>query len=486
MAAVKADFNFAEDLKKLREKTYNWTMAQDAALAKALEGFAAKFEDKLRVADESMAEFGLNLSRAEVRLANAANGLRALSRTQFLEHRVYDEEEPAAPEEGPAVAEPVPKTEAEQQAALVRDCTALVKGGLHFIASFPLSLDAEEDENAAVPVAAVLPGHSFDELELPFVIGTPEFLANDSGGLFEYGERRTLRTTEGTGQADPEEEDGDDEDDADEDENRATGDAGTDEEDEEEEEEEGESDDENDEDWDEETDAEPTPRAPPKPIMRTEKSVAKEKSLLSSMLAAQDDDEDEDEDEDEPTPATYGRDSPGDSDDSDATLPGGPIAKGPPKKAAATAAMSRRPPAARDDDDDESDVAVPVGKGANSKAAPPPPKPPPKPAAPPPPDEEEDEEEDEDDDPFGGGGGFFGGSGGKPPPPEAELALCRGALWRGGHRRRRQAWLQIGLRAHCFRRRRALGPVYKGGLCLSLWRGGRGRGEAGDRRRRAC
>ncbi|KOO34263.1 hypothetical protein Ctob_009006, partial [Chrysochromulina tobinii] len=168
MAAVKADFNFAEDLKKLREKTDDWTMAQDAALAKALEGFAAKFEDKLRVADESMAEFGLNLSRAEVRLANAANGLRALSRTQFLEHRVYDEEEPAAPEEGPAAAEPVPKTEAEQQAALVRDCTALVKGGLHLIASFPLSLDAEEDENAAVPVAAVLPGHSFDELVLPF------------------------------------------------------------------------------------------------------------------------------------------------------------------------------------------------------------------------------------------------------------------------------------------------------------------------------
>ena len=76
MAAVKADFNFAEDLKKLREKTYNWTMAQDAALAKALEGFAAKFEDKLRVADESMAEFGLNLSRAEVRLANAAKNLQ--------------------------------------------------------------------------------------------------------------------------------------------------------------------------------------------------------------------------------------------------------------------------------------------------------------------------------------------------------------------------------------------------------------------------
>jgi len=175
----------------------NWTLAQDTALFKALETFSADFERRTSQLAASLDDFGLDVARAHVKLSNASNELSALSRTQFMEHRVYEEaaDDTAADETPAASIVQAPKTEEEQQAALVRECASLVQLGLNAMGAFPLDDEELEDEAAAPP----LPGHSYVDLALPFVIGTPEFLADDTCGLFEPDERETMRTTMETG-----------------------------------------------------------------------------------------------------------------------------------------------------------------------------------------------------------------------------------------------------------------------------------------------
>ena len=208
----------ADELKQLRSQTASWTMAQDTALARAMSAFAAKLDRRLQSVGAAVDNFALSIERSQVRLSNAANELSALSRTQFLEQRVYDEEEPSPPEVC-AKVEPPQKSEEEQQTALVHDCAKLAQAGIRAIEQFPLATDTDEVEGAVVPNAPVIPEYSYDELALPFVIGTPEFLANDNCGIFEHDERDTMRTTVNDGTRLDEDDDDDDDDDEDDEDN---------------------------------------------------------------------------------------------------------------------------------------------------------------------------------------------------------------------------------------------------------------------------
>ena len=205
-----ADAPFVDQLKRLKPHVDSWTLAQDTALAKALHDFSLKLDDRTQSVAAAVDSFGLRLTRAQVRLSNAANELSTLSRTQFLEHRVYDEEAPTEEDESAertnGGAEPE-RSEAAQQEALVRECSAFAQLGIKAIAAYPMT------EPEDVPPAADIAATSYLDLPLPFVIGTPEFLANDTCGLFEPDERDTMRTTMETGAAGEEEEDDDDDDD---------------------------------------------------------------------------------------------------------------------------------------------------------------------------------------------------------------------------------------------------------------------------------
>ena len=209
-------------LLRLKGQVSRWTLAQDAELYKALEAFSSSFEARAAAAAASVDELSLEITRAQIKLNTAANELSALSRTQFMEHRVYEEdgvpeqEEAAAASEVPPVAMP---SEAEREAALVRECANLVQAGLTAMASFPL--DDEEPEDAAAAMLPPIPGHSYADLALPFVIGTPEFLADDTCGLYDPEERETARTTVDAG-GDPDRDDDDDDEDEEEEDTAAS------------------------------------------------------------------------------------------------------------------------------------------------------------------------------------------------------------------------------------------------------------------------
>ena len=209
--------DFRQELLKLRSSAGTWTLAQDDALSKALDSFGTSMDKRMSDAVTGVETLGLELSRAQVQLSNAANELSALSRSQFMEHRVHEEDASLSDLDGTtgeqkAAAPPAPKSEEEMQAALLKDCRTMVEAGLNAMAAFPL-IEADDAEESSA-----LPGHSYVELALPFVIGTPEFNANDTCGLYEQEERETLRTTAATEAQDDGEDDDDDDDDEEEEE----------------------------------------------------------------------------------------------------------------------------------------------------------------------------------------------------------------------------------------------------------------------------
>ena len=140
-----------------------------------------------------------------------------LNPDQFMEHRVYDDDRPmpspyvsargdAAADEGAAggavgdaraMGLDDDATDAEKEAARVLEYSALVASGMQAMAAFPLD-EPEEDtrgEGGGAGLYTTSAGAaggelSYPEIALPFVIGTPEFLADDMCGLFAEDEAR--------------------------------------------------------------------------------------------------------------------------------------------------------------------------------------------------------------------------------------------------------------------------------------------------------
>ena len=140
-----------------------------------------------------------------------------------MEHRVYDDERPmpsayvsarddAAADEGVAggaargaagdagaMGLGDDATDAEKEVALVLEYSTLVDMGMQAMAAFPLD-EPEEDTGGGsggeggggglyTTSAGAAGGElSYPEIPLPFVIGTPEFLADDMCGLFAEDE----------------------------------------------------------------------------------------------------------------------------------------------------------------------------------------------------------------------------------------------------------------------------------------------------------
>ena len=148
-----------------------------------------------------------------------------------MEHRVYDDDRPmpsayvsarddAAVEEGAAGAAGAAgsaagdagamglgedATDAEKEAALVLEYSALLAMGMQAMADYPLDEPEEETGGGGggggglYTTSAGIDGAagalSYPEIPLPFVIGTPEFLADDNCGLFAEDEAHDPRRT---------------------------------------------------------------------------------------------------------------------------------------------------------------------------------------------------------------------------------------------------------------------------------------------------
>merc|ERR1712137_816586 len=170
-------------LEEMRYATDEWTLASDSGLLHHLRQFSANLVTRTKQVDADLDQLVLSAKTLDGAVRNTFNQFIMLSHKQFVENRVYDEDD--TPTEGED-ADAQPKEEAELnynqlEALLVPKYQSAIALGLNVLASqasvrdeFDFETEEEEAKNT----------DEYSKYPLPFVIGSRQFKEEEYAGLF--------------------------------------------------------------------------------------------------------------------------------------------------------------------------------------------------------------------------------------------------------------------------------------------------------------
>ena len=176
----------------------DWCLLYDDELHRYLKSFSADLFSKTKRVQDSLDALVQSTNATEVRLNNAVNSFLMLSDTQFIENRVYDEEETTVTEddqttnqedEQESETEKVNKDEkAANVASVVEKYRGALDMGLQAMKLFAMLDDYGSVDEDGNPVEKPQDEFSdaldiYNERPLPFIIGTRDFLEDDTLGL---------------------------------------------------------------------------------------------------------------------------------------------------------------------------------------------------------------------------------------------------------------------------------------------------------------
>jgi len=175
-------------LKELRHAAHDaqWNLAADAGLYNYLEDFSRKLMERTKATQDTVDDLVNFCTATTIGTHNVFNEFLLLSNSQFIENRVYEEDETVSAATGEE--EKVKKTEEKKTAIeieemLVPKYTEAIASGLNalmlsnqLVSELPVDGEGNVEENLFVDVYSL---HA-----LPHVIGTPEFHEDENCGLY--------------------------------------------------------------------------------------------------------------------------------------------------------------------------------------------------------------------------------------------------------------------------------------------------------------
>ncbi|XP_069691240.1 WASH complex subunit 2 isoform X2 [Periplaneta americana] len=169
---------------EMRQQSANWNLAGDAGLLRHLQQFSQNLLAQTHATEVALDSLIEQLKATSTDVSNVTNQFLCLANTQFLENRVYDDDDKETPEE--KKEESKPKTKEEQEAevvARVREALALgmsVLDTMFDTVDVPAS-DSEDEESAGRVVLE--PHNPYLNRPLPYLIGSRQFMEDDHVGL---------------------------------------------------------------------------------------------------------------------------------------------------------------------------------------------------------------------------------------------------------------------------------------------------------------
>jgi len=189
----------AWSLVELRDGVSNWNLASDAGLYNYLQEFSSRIISRTKEVGVHVEELIYETKKADVRVHNAFNAFLLLSNVQFVENRVYDEDE--------SVVQEQPKDETKQQQAteeltkeqreaiLVPKYTSAINHGMEALKK--ATLDDQPAPEGAPPAEEIAQKDVYGKFHLPYIIGTKEFNDDEFCGLkFSESEEEEEETDE--------------------------------------------------------------------------------------------------------------------------------------------------------------------------------------------------------------------------------------------------------------------------------------------------
>ena len=185
--AVEAEVPLAQHLENLSDDREEWSLDSDMRLFEALKHFSASIVERSQAVENKIDSLCSRTVQTDVRLRNTFNEFLMLCNTQFIENRVYEEDETMAAEpdaaraggagdEGDEGAAPSEETmRAAWRVAVTAGAEALSQKLFFDDDGASQFDDGGADDEGAEDIYNARP--------LPFVIGTPGFLDSDDAGI---------------------------------------------------------------------------------------------------------------------------------------------------------------------------------------------------------------------------------------------------------------------------------------------------------------
>ena len=96
--AVEAEVPLAQHLENLSDDREEWSLDSDMRLFEALKHFSASIVERSQAVENKIDSLCSRTVQTDVRLRNTFNEFLMLCNTQFIENRVYEEDETMAAE----------------------------------------------------------------------------------------------------------------------------------------------------------------------------------------------------------------------------------------------------------------------------------------------------------------------------------------------------------------------------------------------------
>ncbi|CAF1386821.1 unnamed protein product [Rotaria sordida] len=184
---------------EMREHASQWSLAGDAGLLLYLEQFSGKLAQRADAIQQHLNQTVNAVKSTHTRVQNCLNEFTSLANTQFIENRVYDEDETVNAKTSKKDEQSTEKTNvsnSEAQEKVLQRYVEAIQYGLTILDTHFERVDAkldniqngissiDDDEDVGVPIEPILePKDPYIFRPLPYLIGTSEFMQDDFVGL---------------------------------------------------------------------------------------------------------------------------------------------------------------------------------------------------------------------------------------------------------------------------------------------------------------
>ncbi|XP_037923820.1 WASH complex subunit 2 isoform X2 [Hermetia illucens] len=174
---------------EFRQKASSWSLEGDAKLLEFMQNISAELERRATKTTNSIHRLGLDVDWTNVALGNVTNQLAALQHSQFVENRVYEDDETIANESEVPVSD---ESEAKTKNDPIETLTKLLHKSMSVLERHyeKVSIDIEDSDEEDDSAKSVIyrPKDPCDARPLPYIIGSKEWIEKWHVGLCDSDE----------------------------------------------------------------------------------------------------------------------------------------------------------------------------------------------------------------------------------------------------------------------------------------------------------
>nr|CAB3267666.1 WASH complex subunit FAM21 [Phallusia mammillata] len=188
------DWEHSWSFSEIRKHADHWSLAADVGLLQHLQEFAVRLTTKAQETSRQLSELTYETHLTDATIQSVTDHFLTLSDSQFIENRVYDEDDSVANKNAEKEKETKPKTKEEREAELIPKLKEAVKFGLTVledsydvldIKAGDSDIDSDDEEDSQLNPDEVLlePTDPYVNRPLPYLIGSRSFHQEDDVGV---------------------------------------------------------------------------------------------------------------------------------------------------------------------------------------------------------------------------------------------------------------------------------------------------------------